>query len=44
VSLAYQETFATRSLALARERQLKTWSRAKKEALVIGDLAALKRL
>ena len=30
--------------ALLRERQLKTWSRAKKEALIAGEIAALKRL
>jgi len=44
VSLIYHEKFEGRSLALARERQLKTWSRAKKEALIAGDLAALKWL
>ena len=32
------------SAALKRERQLKPWSRAKKEALVAGDLALLKGL
>jgi putative endonuclease len=30
--------------AIAAERQLKGWSRAKKEALIRGDFAALKRL
>jgi putative endonuclease len=30
--------------AIARERQLKGWSRAKKEALIRGDYAALPRL
>jgi predicted GIY-YIG superfamily endonuclease len=31
-------------LALSRERQLKHWTRAKKEALVAGDLDTLKKL
>ena len=31
-------------LALERERQVKRWTRAKKEALVAGDLAQLKKL
>jgi predicted GIY-YIG superfamily endonuclease len=30
--------------ALQRERQLKGWTRGKKEALIEGDLALLKRL
>lgn len=30
--------------AIQRERQLKRWSRAKKEALIRGDLAALRQL
>jgi len=30
--------------AVARERQLKRWSRAKKEALIRGDLPGLKKL
>lgn len=44
VSLVYGEEHPDRSAALLRERQLKRWSRGKKEALVAGDLAALKRL
>jgi putative endonuclease len=44
VVLAYSETHATRDDALKRERQLKRWVRAKKEALISGDLALLKRL
>ena len=34
----------TRAEALKRERQLKGWTRAKKEALVRGDTAMLNRL
>ena len=44
VSLAYREAVKTRADALKRERQLKRWTRAKKEALVSGDTALLKRL
>ena len=44
VVLAYFETHPNRELALRRERQLKGWTRAKKEALIAGDLALLKRL
>ena len=41
VHLAHSDAYATAAAALARERQLKKWSRAKKEALVAGDLGAL---
>ena len=44
VTLAYFETHASRATALRRERQLKRWTRAKKDALIAGDLALLKRL
>jgi predicted GIY-YIG superfamily endonuclease len=44
VHLVYSEPLATRALALSRERQLKHWTRAKKEALVAGDLDTLKKL
>ena len=44
VQLAYVEAHANREAALAREQQLKRWSRAKKEALIEGDLIALKKL
>ena len=37
VVLAWSQDFATRDEALAAERQVKGWSRAKKEALVAGD-------
>lgn len=42
--LVYKEEFPTRAAAMNRERQLKGWTRAKKEALIIGDLDLLKRL
>jgi tRNA/rRNA methyltransferase/putative endonuclease len=37
VELVWSETFPTRDEALAVERQIKGWSRAKKEALIAGD-------
>jgi predicted GIY-YIG superfamily endonuclease len=40
----YREEFPTRLEAIARERQLKRWTRRKKEALIAGDLRLLKRL
>ncbi|HBB76196.1 MAG: hypothetical protein A2186_00405 [Candidatus Levybacteria bacterium RIFOXYA1_FULL_41_10] len=42
--LVYSESFKTRSKAMKREWQLKQWSRAKKEALILGDLRFLKEL
>ena len=44
VKLIYVEPHATRTAAVQRERQLKGWSRRKKEALIRGDLALLKAL
>ena len=44
MSLAYREKFPTFAEARRREAQIKRWSRAKKEALVAGNLAALRRL
>ena len=44
VTLEYSETHETSEDALVRERQLKGWSRAKKEALIRGDRETLKRL
>jgi predicted GIY-YIG superfamily endonuclease len=41
--LVYSETHSDRDAALARERQLKRWTRAKKEALIAGDAVLLKR-
>lgn len=43
VQLVYFEQLETQNEAVHRERQLKRWSRAKKEALIGGDMAALKR-
>jgi putative endonuclease len=43
VRLVYTEVHESREEALARERQLKRWTRAKKEALIAGDRLALKR-
>ena len=37
VKLVFAEEFQTREEALARERQLQGWSRAKKEALISGN-------
>lgn len=44
VKLVYSEPFPTRAAAIARERQLKRWSHAKKSALIRGDQDELKRL
>ena len=43
VELVYSEAHATRDAAFARERQIKGWTRVKKEALIAGDLGQLKR-
>jgi len=42
--LVYYEEFPTFADARRREAQVKRWSRAKKEALVSGDLAKLQQL
>jgi predicted GIY-YIG superfamily endonuclease len=44
VALAYSEKFETFSEARHREKQVKRWSRAKKEALVSGDTSKLQKL
>ncbi len=44
VKLVYSETFRTRTTAEDRELQLKSWSRAKKQTLISGDLALLRNL
>jgi len=44
VTLVYSEWFQRISDAIAAERQVKGWSRAKKEALIRGDFGALRRL
>ena len=41
--LVYFENYKTRREAMQREYQLKKWSKAKKEVLVNGALALLKR-
>lgn len=42
--IVYQEEFKTRVDAMKREKQLKGWTRAKKEALISGNLELLKKL
>ena len=44
VTLVYQESHSTEPAAIARERQIKGWTHAKKLALISGDLALLKSL
>jgi predicted GIY-YIG superfamily endonuclease len=44
VMLVWSETFPTREEALAAERQIKGWSRAKKEALIVGDRSRISEL
>jgi hypothetical protein len=41
--IVYSERHPNLGSARKRELQLKKWSRAKKEALIAGDLAALKK-
>ena len=44
VSLIFSETFERITDAISFERQLKGWSRAKKETLIVGDFDLLKSL
>ncbi|MBW4330138.1 GIY-YIG nuclease family protein [Stakelama sp. CBK3Z-3] len=44
VSLVWSEVFQTRDDALATERRIKGWGRAKKLALIRGDWNAIKCL
>ncbi|HEU4759343.1 MAG TPA: GIY-YIG nuclease family protein [Dehalococcoidia bacterium] len=44
VRLVFAAEFRTRDEALSRERQLKGWSRAKKEALIKGNWSRIQRL
>jgi len=44
VTLVFQESANSKSDAVKREKQIKRWSRAKKEALIRGDIALLKKL
>ena len=43
-AVAHVETFSSELEAVQRERQLKKWSRAKKEALMRGSFEELKAL
>ena len=43
-SLAYSEAFDSLEKAVLRERQIKRWNRAKKEALIAGNVERFKRL
>lgn len=43
-SLVYFEEYLTRQEAMKREKQLKGWTRAKKEALISGDIKLLRIL
>ena len=42
--LAYQEKYDSRLESMRREKQLKGWTRVKKEALISGDKVLLKKL
>jgi len=44
VKVVYSESLTTFSAARKREAQIKRWSRAKKEALVAGDMVKLRNL
>lgn len=44
VKLVYLQEFGSEHEAFLRERQVKGWSRAKKEALIAGDYEELVRL
>ena len=44
VTLLYSETHGTVAAALRREQQVKRWTRVKKQALIDGRMADLKRL
>ncbi len=44
VELVFADEFPSREDALDREKQIKGWSRSKKEALIAGDWKRLKEL
>jgi putative endonuclease len=44
LELVYSQEFSSEHEAFLRERQVKGWSRAKKEALIRGDFEALIKL
>jgi putative endonuclease len=41
--LVYVEQYSNRDDAYKREQQLKGWTRAKKEALIVGNTTELKK-
>jgi len=43
VELVYNESHATKGLAMKREYEIKQWSRARKQALIDGETAGSKR-
>lgn len=43
-TLVYSEDYSTLLEAMRREKQLKGWTRSKKEALIEGNLEKLKKL
>ena len=43
-TLVYTEQFSSAYKAIEREKQIKGWSRAKKEALIVGNINILKAL
>ncbi len=43
-TLVYNEQFDSKEDAVGRERQIKKWTRAKKQALIDGDIERLIRL
>ncbi len=44
VNLVFTETHPSKAEAIAREVQIKKWSRAKKQSLIDGDVAKLHEL
>lgn len=44
LELVWTQTFSTREEALSAERQIKGWSRRKKEAMMCGDWEEVSRL
>lgn len=42
--LVHREDYSSRLESMRREKQLKGWTRTKKEALISGDLKLLKKL
>lgn len=44
IEVIYTETYSSLKAARQREQQLKKWSKAKKEALIKGDIDLLKSL